>query len=240
MRRIVPSVSRPVLGAALLCVLVLAGAGAWFVPYLTSGRQFVAEVAGPPALFEVTEFAVPAHEEACMDSIALDPQSDLATFFFRPAKQTPQGGPPLQLVLSATGYRGVVDVPGGYHGGSATLPITPPPTRTLLGTACFVNRGATTVLLDGTTEPRSVSRSYTEISGKPVVGDIALSFLSDRSQSLLDHAGEVFKHASNLTDRLVPVWLLWVLAVLVAIGVPVGMIAAFYVSLREDGASAPG
>jgi hypothetical protein len=136
-------------------------------------------------------------------------------------------------VLSAPGYRATLAVPGGYPGGGVALPIAPP-RRAEIGTACFVNRGSTTALLDGTTEPRTVSRSRTQIDGRTVVGDIGLTFLEARPTSLLEHMGEIFDHASNLTDTLVPAWLIWVLAVLVALGVPAAVVTALWRSLRED------
>jgi hypothetical protein len=223
----------PILAAALIAALVLAGALIWFRPYLTHKQQPVAEVPAPAALFAVSEFSVPPRGQACMSSVTMVPAVRVAEFHLRPSKPTPRGGPPVDLVLSAPGYRAVLSVPGGYPGGSVALPIAPP-RRAEIGTACFINRGATTVLLDGTTEPRTVSRSGVQIDGRSVVGDIALTFLEGRPSSLLDRLGEVFSHASNLTDRLVPVWLIWMLALLVAFGVPIATITAFWRSLRED------
>ena len=223
----------PILAAALIAVLVLAGALIWFRPYLTREQQPVAEVPGAPAMFTTAPFSVRPREQACMRSVTIDPASRLAEFHLLPATRTPRGGPPVDLVLSAPGYRAVASVPGGYPGGGVSIPFTPP-RRTEIGTACFVNEGATTVVLVGTIEPRTVSRSETRIAGKPVVGDIALTFSDNRSRSLVDRLGEVFGHASNLTDRLLPVWLIWALAIVVAIATPGGMIAAFYLALRED------
>lgn len=90
------------------------------------------------------------------------------------------------------------------------------------------------MLLSGTVEPRTVARSATSIDGKTVVGDIALTFLADRQRSLLDRLGEIFGHISVMTDHLLPVGLIWLLAVLVALGVPCAAVAALYLSLRED------
>jgi hypothetical protein len=212
---------------------MLAGALVWFRPYLTLERTLTAGVPAPAALLAVSEFPLPAHGTACMGSVAVTPAGEVASFRLRPAKPTPRGGPPVELVLSAPGYRATLAVPGGYPGGGVALPIAPP-RRAEIGTACFVNRGSTTALLDGTTEPRTVSRSRTQIDGRTVVGDIGLTFLEARPTSLLEHMGEIFDHASNLTDTLVPAWLIWVLAVLVALGVPAAVVTALWRSLRED------
>jgi hypothetical protein len=235
----VGKLSMPLACAVLSAALILAGALLWFRPYLTAKRPVVAEVPAPAALFVVTEFSLPPGAQACMSTVTVTPQSQVASFQLRPAKPTPSGGPPVDLVLSAPGYRSVLAVPGGYPGGSVALPITPPK-RPEIGTACFVNKGRSTVLLPGTTEPRTVSRSGTLINGKSVVGDIALSFLASTPQSLLDRLGEVFGHASNLTDHLAPAWLIWVLAVLVAFCVPIGIVAAFFIAMRESEAASAG
>jgi hypothetical protein len=225
--------------AAVGAALILAGAVVWFVAYLTQTRQSVAEIPSPPALVAISEFAVPPSQQACMSSVALTPNSRLAQFRLRRPTGTAQGGPPIELILSGPGYETRAHVAGGYTQASVALPILAP-RRALIGRACFVNRGETTALLDGTTEARTVSRSATRIDGRPVLGDIALAFLDSRQRSLLDRLAEIFGHASNLTDRLVPVWLIWIFAVLVALGVPIGTMAAFYVALRADEAASAG
>src|SRR5580658_454696 len=128
-------VGLPTLVALLAGGLIIAGALIWFRPYLTQTQQPVAEVPTPSALFAVSEFAVPPHQQACMDSITVEPDSRIAQFQLRPAKPTPQGGPPIELVLRAPGYRATVKVPGGYPGGGVALPIIPPPTHALIGSA---------------------------------------------------------------------------------------------------------
>jgi hypothetical protein len=226
------------LAGALASAIVLAGVLIWFVPYLRRHNESVAEAPTPAAVFAVSEFPVPPHGRACMLYVTVDPESRLAEFRLRPAKPRVAAlGPPVELVLSAPGYRGAVKVPGGYGGGSVALPLTPRPTHELITTACFYNLGRSSVLLDGTDETRTLSRSTTELDGKPVPGDVALTFLDNRPRSLLSRLPEVFAHASNLTDGLVPVWLIWLIAVLVALAVPGGVVAAFYVAMREDESS---
>jgi hypothetical protein len=237
MRRRVLSLQRlglPGLAAAVALLLIVAGGLLVLRPHLRGGQELVAGVPAPAAFYAITPFDVPPHEQACMSSVTIDADSRLAAFGLAPATATKHGGPPVDLVLRAAGYRGVVKVPGGYPGGSAALPIVPPPKRSEIGTACFVNLGSTTVALNGTVEGRTVSRSSTVIDGRAVAGDIALTFIGDGTRPLLDEINETFDHASNLTDGLVPVWLIWVLAVLVLGFVTLGVVAAFYLALRED------
>jgi hypothetical protein len=216
-----------------MALLIAIGAAVWFVPFLERRTQPLASVPGPAALFSATSFELRAHERACMGSVTLEPHGTLVAFQLRPAAPTPRGGPPMELVLDAPGYRYALKVPGGYPGGGVLLPISPPP-RSEIGQACFVNRGASALLLGGTSEDRTISRSPTTIGGRPVRGDVALAFYDSRSRSLIDRLGEAFTHASRLTDGLIPVWLVWALALLVPLAVPTAVVASFYLALRED------
>ena len=221
-----------------MLVLILAGAAAWFGPYLRRPRPVVAGVPTPPPLFTVSDFALPPHGQACMKEVMVQANSRLAGFDLRPALQSPRGGPPVRLVLRAPGYEASVKVPGGYPGGSATLPIVPgPPSRATLTTACFTNLGDRTVDLQGSTESRTVARSSTFVNGRAVAGDISLAFFDSPERSLLSQLGEVFSHASNLTEGLLPVWLIWLIALLAAFGVPAGITVAFYLALRAEASS---
>jgi hypothetical protein len=230
------SVGLPLLAGALAAALILAGGLLRVRPYLTNDGQPIAGVPTPTALSVVAEFAVAPGGQACMSTVAFAPDGDLAQFGFAPVKPVPRVAPAVELVLSAPGYSAAARVPSGDLGSEVTLPIAPP-RRAVIGTACFVNHAGKTVQLNGTTEPRTVARSATLVDGTSVVGDIALTFLASRPRSLLDSLGEVFGHASNLTDRLVPVWLIWIFAVLVAFGVPVAMVASLYWALQEDAAA---
>jgi hypothetical protein len=233
-----PSVPRAAVPVTVLAAAaILLGALLWFRPYVTKKQVAVSAVPAPNALTVTTPYQLAPGEQACMTAVAVEPNSLAAQFELHPAKPSPQGGPPVALVLSAPGYRSVSQLAGGYPGGLATLPMTPP-RHSLLATACFVDRGDTDVVLLGSSEPRTVSRSATSVGGISVVGDVALTLFDTHPSSLLSQAGTIFGHASDLTDHLIPVWLIWILAVLVLFGVPVGILAAFYTALREDEAAA--
>jgi hypothetical protein len=213
--------------------LVLAGVLIGFVPYLTVGRQAVTAVPAPPALRKVSPVALAPGQQACMSSIAIPQQSRLARFRVSPSSGA---GAPLELILRGSGYEARTRRTSGYAAGGVTLPI-PAPQHDIVGTACFVNRGTQTAVLAGTSEPRTTSRSATRLDGRLIGGDIALELLDNRRPSLLDRTADVFDRASNLTDHLVPAWLIWLLVVLVALGVPTCTMAAVYLALREDEAA---
>jgi hypothetical protein len=223
----------PTLATALAVAAIALGALLWFKPYLTRSQTFRSSVPAPIALSATSPFPVAAGQRACMSSVTVEPTSQAAQFWVQPAKRRSHRGPPLELLLEGAGYRSASHLSGGYRAGIVTMSVTPPP-RSLSVTACFLNEGPETAVLMGSVEARTISRSATTIAGVSVVGDISLMFLEGHPSSLLDRLGTVFAHASNLTDRLIPVWLIWVLAVFVALGVPCGISVAFYRALRED------
>src|ERR1700739_922887 len=168
-------------GAVGVAALVILAALIWFVPYLTLQRPVITGVPAPAALAVLTEFAVSPGESACMGSVAVEPNARTVTFGVRPMKLS-GSGPPINVVLNATNYRAVGHLASGYPGGVATVAITPPP-RNVIGSVCFVNVGKKKALLAGTDEARKMTRSSPlVIAGKPVEGDIALSFTAGRTE----------------------------------------------------------
>lgn len=115
-----------------------------------------------------------------------------------------------------------------------------PPRRTVVGTACFRDIGSAPVFLDGTSERRLTSRSSLTVNSRPVAGVISLAFFAARPESRVRRLGEIFEHASNLTDDLIPVWLIWIIVLAVLLGVPAAVVLAFSRSLREDELPADG
>jgi hypothetical protein len=237
--------SRATLVAALI---VLAGMLAVFVPYLLRTRSISGGVPASPALFVATEYALAPGHSVCMGSVAVEPGSDLARFAARPASAPAGGGatmpgvgkrsstgarPAVELVISAPGYRTSGLAPAGSGYKPLSVPIVPPK-HALLANACFTDRGTTGVALEGSSEARTVSRSPTTLAGVSVLGDVALEFQRRPRRSLLSALGILFEHASQLTEGLLPVWLLWAFAVLIAVGMPVATLAALRRALRED------
>jgi hypothetical protein len=229
----------PALGALSIGVVVAFGVIFWFAPAISQRGVEVAGVPAPPAFYAVTYFPLHPHERACMNAVTIEPQARIAQFRVLPAHGARSGGPKVELILTAGAYRTTAFVPTGYAGGEAHLAIRPP-AHPELGDACWVNRGSKTALLSGTVEPRTVARPQLTLGGRAVLGDVALEFTDNRELSLPGWVNEMFGHASNLTDGLVPVALIWLLAIALIVAVPSGLVAAFYLALREDEAALDG
>ena len=220
--------------AALMAVLLLAGALAWYLPPLRAHTRPMAEVPAPPALFFAARLSVPAHRRACQRSVTVTSDSRVAQFDLFPAPGATSGGPPIRFTLGAPGYHAQADVSGGYPGGAAALPITPPP-HDVIATACFANLGSAPLILVGSTEGRTVARpAPVTIGHRSINGDVVLSFSQGRSAATFRQLETLFLHASRLVDGLVPPLIIWLVALLTGFGVPLAVIAAVWLALRED------
>jgi hypothetical protein len=219
--------------AAVVLVVVLVGLLLLLVSYLLPTEKPLAGTPSPRALFKATLFTIPPHGRACMSSTTLPPNGRILQLELGEANGSAHGSPPMDVLLSAPGYLERAQLPSEQSEGSVQVPVRPP-RHYVIGSICLVNRGATPAVLAGSTEPRAISRSKLTINGKATEGDIALTFLGRRAESRLSRVGEVFSHASTLTDHLIPVWLVWILAVTALLTAPVAVAAMFWRALRED------
>lgn len=225
---------RPALWIVLaMAVVILVGALHWFRPFLTKQELAATSVPAPPALSTLDYFSLAPGQQACMGQVTITSNSGLAEFIVQPARSTSKATQRIELQLSAPGYNSTATATAPASRTALQVPITPPRHDTV-GMVCFVNRGRAAVTFYGTNEPRSVTRSPLVVAGTPEIGEITLTLRSAKASSLSDRLGEVFEHASNLTDDLVPVWLIWLIALLTCIGVPIALLAAFYLALAEE------
>jgi hypothetical protein len=219
--------------AWLAVAVILAGLLLLLGAYLLHKEKPIAGTPAPRALFHATNFTLHPRQSACMNSVTLPPNGRTLQLLLGEAPSATNGNPPIDVVLSAPGYRSVARLPAGQGEGQAELFVRPPK-HFVVGSICLINRGTSPAVLLGSTEQRSRTRSTLTIDGKAVEGDIALTFVGNHGKTRLSRLGEAFEHASNLTDRLIPDWLVWLIAVFVALSLPVATIAFFYRALRED------
>lgn len=226
-------------GAAAVAVLViLIGVLAWYWPAVTASGEPIAEVPAPGPLFSLAQFTVPAHGRACMESVTVTPSSQLIAFTVFPVGKGKDGGPPLELSLDAPGYHTHTTLSGGYSGGAAQLPITPPP-RPLIATVCFHNRGSRPAALTGSAEARTIARTPLTINGAPRAGDVSITLYQREPRDALQLLGQLAAHASNLTDGLIPPALVWILGLLCVLGVPTATVLALHASLSSEDPQVP-
>jgi hypothetical protein len=213
------------IAAVVLMLLVLPFSG---VPFVFDKRQSIAASPSLSGFFSAKNIRVPADKRACIGPVPFDRPTQIVQVL---VAAPPRGKPsPLRFTASAPGYSSTASV-DRYSPGAVQAPIATPP-RYVEGQVCVLNRGLRPIALVGTDEPRSQTFAGTTVDGKLQKVDAALILLPANQQSLADHFGSLLRRASNLTGGLAPVWLLWPIALLAALGLPAGAVTALVLSMR--------
>lgn len=208
--------------AALAAVLTLAVFAVWrYEPFLTQEREVVAATATPDPIAGITPLTLAPANTACLDQVTFDPRGHFALF---QVFNGPKKGPPLLLIQKAPGFSATTRVPGGYSPNPMNVRV-PTPKQSTMGTFCFrnVGKGKQTIQLTGSIEGRLVSRPNTTVDGGPNAIKVALRF-DDKPANLVSHIPRTFHDAATL--KPIPVWFVWLLALLVILGLPAGVIYA--------------
>ena len=226
--------------AAAVAFAILWGAVDSLRPFATFERDVVQSTPGLGALDSRYTLALEPGDVACMKPVTLTPDSEIA----RLRVLAPEGAPspPIEITARAGGYRATATAVG-YPAGGDTLVAgaLDPPDRELRGEVCARNAGETPVELVGAQDVRSLVPADLTFNGEAVEGkDLELTLLEAERRSIAERPGELIDHASKLTASFAPEWLLWIVAVLVLLGIPAGIVGGFFVAVGRDEPSPPG
>jgi hypothetical protein len=205
----------------LLLVLVL--------PFLTHNRQIVTEVPQPAPLFSVGLVEMLPRQQACMDELGLLPGRQVAQLRIGTFAK-----PPSRLIISLTGsgYQTQTTVPPTYvDNATITAPFTGPP-HAVQGVFCVANVGRYPVALYGASD-RTKSRSTTRVNGVAVPANFNLTFFAARKDNLIGRASEILQRVALFHAGLVS-WLVWPLALLFLVGVPLVVIVTVLLPGRRS------
>jgi hypothetical protein len=203
-------------GGVVLIVLLFA----LILPALDVSRRIATEVPQPPPLQSVSLVEVPGGQQACSDQIGLLPGAQVAQMRIGTYGKAPA---PLLFALTGPGYRETIPVAPSYvDNGLLEVAFRGPP-RVLEGSVCLTNLGRTPVALYAAAG-RSESRSTTTVDGRLWPANFDLAFYAAKRQSLLEDAGTIMRRL-RLFHAHVGLGLLWVLALLFVIGVPLAAVA---------------
>jgi hypothetical protein len=217
------------LGAFMLVLIVVAAAR--MLPFVLEQRQITSAVPVPPPLFTINPINLRPGRAACVEEVALDRRSGVA------AIQTVPGSAPIQRLLltaSSGAYRARSAFRGGLgpHGDVAEASFTPP-SGPRGARVCIRNAGGQAVQLVGTEELRTATRATTTIAGVPQA-DMALTIYEPGRRSLLAVTPQILDRAALYKAGFLRGWMLFPLALLVALGVPAGVLWALTSALGED------
>jgi hypothetical protein len=220
--------------AALL--LTLLAALAIFVPAATRTRVVFSSTPNPPPLFELTLLELPPADRACTLGIVLGADAEL----LRINVLTLEGSEPVPLALrlSGPGYSSVRTLREYPPGGAVIDVAIPRADRTTPATLCFTNAGTRPLALGATTESRTRSRTATVVNGKPTAADPTIQLLRRETRSFAALLPTLMERAATFKPGFAGAWLFWVLAALLAVGLPLGTAVALAVEPRQRDAEA--
>ena len=224
----------PLIAAVAVAFAILWGAADSLRPFATYDRDVVDSTPGLGALDSRYTVTLRRDQEACIRPVTLTPHSEIARFrVLAPAKRP---APPLEITASGPGYRSSATV-SGYPTGSDQLPRAEldPPGRTVTGEVCARNAGRTPMELVGAQDIRSQVPAALLVDGEDVAGkDIELTLLQGEPKSIAERPGDLVARARDLTAGFAPEWLLWIVLVLVALGIPAAAIGGYVVAVSAD------
>jgi hypothetical protein len=217
----------PGLSAGLIVVALLA----WGVPWLTRDRTVTTSTPTPPAFQAIAPIELERGQQACESLVALS--TDTRTVVLRSAKFT-GSGPPLDVVVSAPGYRASTRVPAGYTGEQQLSVAIPAPPRNAIGDVCVRNAGRRAMALQGTTEGRIQNRSATSVDGELIVPKMTLLLAAGRDVSLAGRPGQIMDRIAAFKPPLFGRVSLGLLGLLVLVGAPVAVVYAIARGIAAD------
>lgn len=220
--------------AAVVAVLALAyGANNSLRPFATVDREVVSSTPGLGPLDQRYTLTLRPRDEACVKPVVLTERSQKARF-----RLVKPGGPPVPPVVVTArgpGYSSSARI-ASYAAPGDQLPhfkLTPPQ-RELIGEVCIRNAGRQALDVVGTDEIRSHVPAEIVLNGEPIPGgkELELHLLEERERSFLDRTGVLVDNAHTLSSGYLPKFLVWVLLVLAAIGMPAAVIGGLFLSVR--------
>src|SRR4051794_3778301 len=210
--------------ALVTYALALAVFGAFAIPFITHKRDQPAAVPNPPPLKRVALDPVPPHASICISDIAIEQRSEQARFqvgtFGKP-------GPPLDVVVTGTGYRAGAHARGGYADNAVqSLPIRPPSTDQLVR-VCVRNGGNDKIALYAANDSAR-SRAHVDVDGKALRATPALSFYEASDRSIAERIPVTVERMSAFRGPLGHEWLIWLVLIAFVVVLPLGIGAVLW------------
>jgi hypothetical protein len=221
------------LAAALVLVVFAIGALLWYAPWLTEQRIVPASTPSLEGISSRAEVKLPGGKSACIRPVPLDSNVREVRMLL---DTRGHGAPAVDLTMTGPGGYHATGRFAGYPASDASLVVarlSEAPPEAADGQLCLHNTGLRAIGLVGTGEAESVTLPVTYVGDQPP-GEVdpAITFLSGERRSLVQQAGTIIDRAALFTGAI-PGWLMWPLALLFVLGLPVGAAWALLLSSRS-------
>ena len=202
-------------------------------PYVAAPRPVTEGTAGTTGRFGPIPIRVPPGRRACVESVSLSEDAERAVLVADAASR--RAAPRLLVTVTATGYYSHAMIAAGWGEGITRLQVAlDPPPRSVRGTVCVRNVGSRALRLLGSNEVAHISRSRSTVSGAPAPAQIALWFTRSEHVPIVSRLSQLFDRATSFSLGVLATWSGWMLAILLAVGLPVGLLAALVVAVHRD------
>ena len=203
------------------------------VPFATEKREYPAAIPQASPLYFTSVVKVRAGSEACFRDAVIEPRSEQARFRVGTVRRP---GAPLVVRMRGAGYAETVRVRGGYADNTELrLPVTPPARATPVR-VCIENLGPDEMHFYAA-DDRTRSRSTVEVDGRPRRPAIVFSFWERERRSIAERFPLTLERMSVFRAAGVGEWLLWPLALLFVVGIPVAVVWGYARSLAGSESS---
>jgi hypothetical protein len=219
---------------ALIGAVVVFVLGALLVvrPFVSEQRPMPSEIPSPASLMQTASVPLDPGHPVCFDDAVAERHSEFVQFrVSTPDRPAPQ----LTVTLKGPGYEATAVIPPGLlDTQTAQAPIPAPPTDVPVR-VCIRNDGKTPIALFASTD-RTRSRSSTVIDGETTLASVWFSFYEPQWRAISERVPLTIDRMTVFRPGYVTSWVLWVIAVLFLVGVPVGVVWALMRAMRDDGA----
>lgn len=218
-----------IVGAVVVFVL-----GALFVvrPFVATQRDMPAEIPSPASLVSTSSVPLDPRRPVCFDHAVAERHSELVRFrVSAPSAPAPQ----LTVTVKGPGYNAEAVIPAGLlDGQTAQAPIPAPPTDVPVR-VCIRNDGTTPTALFASND-RTRSRSVAVIGGKSTGQSVWFGFYEPRWRAISERVPLTIDRMTIFRPAYVTSGLLWIIAVLFLVGIPIVVVWALVRAMRDDGA----
>jgi hypothetical protein len=200
------------------------------VPFLTKKRDIPAAVPSPPPLVATSVDDLRAGQTLCMSDIAISAESAQMRFKVGTYRRP---GPPLAVTVTGSGYRAAANVAAGYADNATLAVAVPRPPGSRLVKVCIRNRGRHKVGFYAAAD-RAESHASVVVAGKRVVATPTLIFYERKPSSVASQAGVIAGRIAVFRGFLDHAWVVWLLALLALVAVPLLVAAGLAAALRDQ------
>jgi hypothetical protein len=217
-----------IIGAVVVFVL-----GALFVvrPFVATQHDMPAEIVSPASLVSTSSVPLAPGKPVCFDDAVAERHSEFVRF----RVSSPEGpAPQMTVTIKGPGYDATAVIPAGLLDTQTAQAPIPAPLVDVPVRVCIRNDGETPIGLFASND-RTRSRSIAKIDGKSTNQSVWFAFYEPRWRAIGERVPLTIDRMTVFRPAWVHSWLLWIIAVLFLVGIPIAVVWALVRALRDDG-----